>query len=212
MDLPSFSGTEAQQGVSTERIKYYPRDSARTFLQDCFMENPPEGVDPLQQVTGMSVDQLIQFAKGAGLEVSLATFGMLEDVLLKIGGKGGRGGGDRSSGQLPLISRAGSTVVENIASRSIYCLPTVTESASSNPSADVTDQQPCSSRQTDEIISFSETEVTDNAESVSLKTLGQIHYDIRRMKSGNLYKWSKEGRPNPLRPTGSNEEGYVFTD
>ena len=41
-------------------------------------------------MTGMSSDQMIQFARAIGLEVSLATFGMLEDVLLKIGGKTGR--------------------------------------------------------------------------------------------------------------------------
>ena len=75
-------------------------------------------IDPHQQLTGMSSDQMIQFARAIGLEVPLATFGMLEDVLLKIGGKTGRSVGERSSGQSASLGRSGSTVVESMASRS----------------------------------------------------------------------------------------------
>ena len=61
---------------------------------------------------------MIHFARPIGLELSLATFGMLKDVLLKIGGKTGRNIGDKGSGQSPSLSRAGSTVIESVASRS----------------------------------------------------------------------------------------------
>ena len=44
----------------------------------------------------------------------------------------------------------------------------------------------------------------------SLKTLGQIRSDAR--KKCELYKWSREGRPNPISPSGSDGGGYVFTE
>ena len=153
---------------------------------------------------------MIQFARAVGFEVSLATFGMLEDVLVKIGGKAGRNVGGKSSGQSGSISRTGSTVVESVASRSCYSLPTVTEYfGSDRPAGDVT-QQPCSSRQADAALDFSRTEVTEINDTDSLKTLGQIRSDAR--KKGNLYKWSREGRPNPMSSSGSGGGGYVFTE
>ena len=42
-----------------------------------------------------------------------------------------------------------------------------------------------------------------------MKTLGQIRSDVR--KKGILYKWSREGRPNPISPSGLDGGGYVFT-
>ena len=109
----------------------------------------------------MSSDQMIQFARAIRLEVSLATFGMLEDVLLKIGGKTGKNAGDRSSGQSGSFSRAGSTVVEGVASCSFYSLPTITESSFSDRLAGDLTQQPSCSRQADTALSFSRTEVTE---------------------------------------------------
>ena len=117
----------------------------RELLQECFADNPPVPLDAHQQLTGMSSDQMIQFVRAIGLEVSIATFGMLEDVLLKIGGKAGRNVGGKGSGQSPSFSRAGSTVIENVASRSFYSLPTITESFGSDPSAGDLTLQPCSS-------------------------------------------------------------------
>ena len=87
LDLPGSSGTTVQHGLGAGRSKYYPSESARTLLKDCFADNPPVQLDPHQQLTGLSSDQMIQFARAIGLGVSLATFGMLEDVLLKIGGR-----------------------------------------------------------------------------------------------------------------------------
>ena len=51
--------------------------------------------------------------------------------------------------------------------------------------------------------------MTDINGSDSLKTLGHIRSDARR--KSNLYKWSREGRPNPLSPNGLDEGGYVLT-
>ena len=88
LNLPGSSKATVQPGSGAGRSKFYPSESARTLLKECFADIPPVQLDPHQQLTGMSSDQMIQFARAIGLEVSLATFGMLEDVFLKIGGKG----------------------------------------------------------------------------------------------------------------------------
>ena len=204
-NLPAVSGASVQPGLGGGRSKYYPSESARTLLKECFADNPPVQLDPHQQLTGLSSDQMIQFARAVGLEVSLATFGMLEDVLLKIGGKPGRNVGERGSGRSVSRSGSGSTVVDSVASRSFYSLPTITESLDSDQL-----QQPCSSRQADAVLGFSRTEVNEFNDTDSLKTLGQIRSDVR--KKGELYKWSREGRPNPISPSGLDGGGYVFTE
>ena len=77
LDLPGSAGATVQPGLGAGRSKYYPSKSARTLLKECFADNPPGQLDPHQQLTGMSSDQIIQFAGAIGLEVSSATFGML---------------------------------------------------------------------------------------------------------------------------------------
>ena len=209
-DLPGFSGATMQPGLGAGRSKYYPSESARTLLKECFADNPPVQLDPHQQLTGLSSDQMIQFARAIGLEVSLATFGMLEDVLLKIGGKTGRNVGEKGSGQSVSLSRSGSTVMESVASRSFYSLPTITESFDSDRVAGDLSQQPCSSRQADAALGFSQTEVTEINDADSLKTLGQIRFDA--LEKCELYRWSREGRRNPILPSVSDGGGYVFTE
>ena len=49
--------TTVQQGVSTARSKWYSSVSARTFLKECFGDNPPVQLDTHQQVTDLSSDQ-----------------------------------------------------------------------------------------------------------------------------------------------------------
>ena len=169
LDLPGSSGTTMQRGLGAGRSKYHPSESARTLLKECFADNPPAQLDPYQQLTEMSSDQTIQFARAIELEVSLATFGMLEDVLLKTDGKAGRNDGDKGSGQSASLSRAVSTVMESVASRSFYSLLTITESFGSDPSTGDLTQQPCSSQQADAALDFSRTEVTEISDTDSLK-------------------------------------------
>ena len=190
-DLPAVSGATVQPSLSAGRSKYYPSESARTLLKECFADNPPVQLDPHQQVIGMSSDQMSQFARAIGFEVSLATFGMLEDVLLKIGGKTGRNAGEKGSGQSASLSRSGSTVVESMASRSSYSLPTITESFDSDRLVGDLSQQPCSTQQADAALGFSQTEVTEINDTDSSKTLGRIRSDVR--KKCDLYRWSREG-------------------
>ena len=209
-DLPGSSGATVQPGLGAGRSKYYPSESARTLLKECFADNPPVQLDPHQQLTGMSSDQMIKFARAIGLEVSLATFGMLKAVLLKIGGKTGRSVGERGSGLSASLGRSGSTVVESMASRSLYSLPTITESFDSDRLVGDLTKQPCSSRQADAALDFSRTEVTEINDTDSLKTLGKIRSDAR--KKGELYRCSREGRLNPILSSGSDGGGYVFTE
>ena len=210
LDLPGSSGATVQLDLGAERSKYYPSESARTLLKECFADNPPVQLDPHQQLTGLSSDQMIQFAREIGLEFSWATFGMLEDVLLKIGRKAGRNVGEKGNGQSASLSRAGCTVVESVASRSFHSLPTITESFDSDRLGGDLTQQPCSSRQADAVLDFSRTKVTEINDTDSLKTLGQNRFDVR--KKCKLYKWSREGRPNPISPSGSDGGGYVLTE
>ena len=72
--------------------------------------------------------------------------------------------------------------------------------------------QPCSSRQADDMLGFSQTQATETAGSGSLKTLAQFRSDARKKRGSNLFKWSREGRPKPIPPCGSKEGGYVFTE
>ena len=195
--------------MGARRSKYYPSESARALLKGCFADNPPVQLDPHQQLTGMSWDQMIQFARAIGLEVSLATFGMLEDVFLKIGKKTGRNVVEKANGRSVSPSRSRCTVMESVASGSFYSLPTITESFDSDRLVGDLSQQPYSSRQVDAALDFSRTEVTAINDTDSLKTLGQIRSDAR--KKGELYRWSREGRPNPILPSGSDGGGYVFT-
>ena len=116
MGLPCSPGSTIQQGLGTGRSKGYPSDSAGTVLKECSADNPPIQLDPHEQLTGMSSDQLIQFARAIGLEISSANFGLLEDVLSKIGGNTGRNDGDKGSGQYPSSSRGGSTAIESVGS------------------------------------------------------------------------------------------------
>ena len=99
---------------------------------------------------------------------------MLEDVLLKIGRKAETNVGEKGSGKSVSLSRSGSTIMESVASRSFYSLPTITESFDSDRLAGDLSQQPCSSRQADAALDFSRTEVTAINDTDSLKTLGHI--------------------------------------
>ena len=205
LGLTCFSGITVQHVLGAGRSNSYPRDSARTLLKECFADNPPIQLDTHHQLTEMSSDQMIQFARAVGLEVLLATFGLLEDVLFKVGGKTGRSVDDKGSGEGPSFIRGVSKVIESVESRSFYSLPTTTESFDSDPSAGDLSQQRCSSRQAGAAFGFSQTQVTDINETDSLKTREQICSDAR--KKSNLYKWSREVRRDPISPSESDDGG-----
>ena len=62
---------------------YYPRQSAKILLKDTFELNPPTVLDPGHTTTSLSADQMIQFARAVDLKTTLASHGLLEELLLR---------------------------------------------------------------------------------------------------------------------------------
>ena len=175
--------------------------------------NPPTHLYPSHPTTSFSADQMIQFARAVGLEVSPASYSMLEDLLLKARG------GSRvhpvtscySAGPLPFPIVAGSSMGDSVASRPVYSLPTITEIEGTSVimSGGVVEER-CSSRQADACFAMG-TESTEEPGTDSWKTLQQIKSSQKKKKSGSC-KWSRVGPWNPLLPSGDDKGGYVFTE
>ena len=138
-----------QEAALKERTTYYPSQSAKSSLKDCLELNPPTHLDPSHPTTSFIADQMIQFARAVELEMSLASYSMLEDLLLKA--RGGSGAHPVTSrypaGRSLFPSIAGSSLGDSVASRSVYSLPTIreTEGAGVIVDGDVVGE-PCSSR------------------------------------------------------------------
>ena len=211
--VPQVEPIVEEERVGGERSRYYPSQSAKSLLKDFFELNPPTHLDPSHPTTSFSADQMIQFARAVGLEVSLASYGMLEDMLLKarVGGGVQPVGSSNSIGRSPFPSVAGSSWGDSIASKTNYSLPTVTETDVSN----VVDggellQEPCSSKQADARLAAGHVGA-EKPSSDSLKTLHEITRSEKK-KQSKMWKWSREGRQNPLLPAGDDKGGYVFTE
>ena len=127
--IPPTDEMFGQEAAPKERTRYYPSQSAKSLPKDCFEMNPPTHLDASHPTTSFSVDQMIQFARALGLEVSLASYSMLEDLLLKT--RGGSTAHPMTSrypaGGSPFASVAGSSMGGSVASRSVCSLLTITE-------------------------------------------------------------------------------------
>ena len=211
--IPPVDDMLGQEVAAKERTRCYPSQSAKSLLKEYFEMNPPTHLDPRHPTTSFSADQIIQFARAVGLEVSLASYSMLEDLLLKA--KGGSGAQAKTpqntAGRSPFPSVAGSSMGDSVASRSVYSLPTITETEDTNvvEGGDIVGE-PCSSRQADARLALGAKSV-ERPGTDSLKTLHQIKSGQRKKKSRSC-KWSREGRLNPLLPSGDDKGGYVFTE
>ena len=100
--VPQIESIVEQGRVGGEKSRYHPSQSAKSLLKDFFELNPPTHLDPSHPTSSFSADQTIQFARAMGLEVSLASYGMLEDLLLKAR----VGGGDELVGSRYSIGRS----------------------------------------------------------------------------------------------------------
>ena len=76
--VPPVESIVGQEGVSRGKDSYYPSESAKSLSKSSFEPNPPTHLDPSCPTTSFSADQMIQFALAVGLEVCLASYGMLE--------------------------------------------------------------------------------------------------------------------------------------
>ena len=212
--IPPVDEMLRQEVAPKERTRYYPSQSAKSLLKECFEMNPPTHLDPSHPTTSFSADQMIQFARAVGLEVSLASYSMLEDLLLKAreGSRAPAMTSRYTAGRSPFPSVAGSSMGDSVASRSVYSLPTITETEGTNVivGGDVV-EEPCSSRQADARLA-SGAESVERPRTDSLKTLKQIKSSQKKKKKSHSCKWSREGRLNPLLPSGDDRGGYVFTE
>ena len=207
--IPTVGSSGGLPDANAARTKYYPSQSAKSLLKHLFEHNPPTRLDATHQTTSSSADQMIRFARSVGLEVSLATFGMLEDLLLKANVIGRAGCGGRASSRSAFSTCAGTSIGDSVASHSVFSLPTITESVQSEEVA-MGSQEPCSSRQADEALS-SVPVVHDKSGTDSLKTLKEIKTELVK-KANNPFRWSRKGRPNPLPKCGEESGGFVFTE
>ena len=65
-----------------QRSKYYSSQSAKTLLKDFFELTPPKVSDSRHTALSLSANQINQFARTIGLEVTLAPYGLLADLLV----------------------------------------------------------------------------------------------------------------------------------
>ena len=207
--VPTVGSCGGLPGANAARTKFYTSQSAKSLLKDFFELNLPTHLDATHQTTSFSADQMIQFAKAVGLEVSLASFGMLEDLLLKANLIGRRGGGGKASSKSTFSSCAGTSFGDSVASRSAYSLPTITESTQSEEVV-MGAPESCSNRQADEALS-SVPIAHEKSGSDSLKTFKEIKTELMK-KVNNPFRWSTKGRPNPLPKCGEESGGFVFTE
>ena len=187
--VPTIGSPGGPPDANAVRTKYYPGQFAKSFLKDFFEHNPPTHSDATHKKTSFSADQIIEFARAVGLEVSLASFGMLEDLLLKTNliGRGGGGGRGKASSRSAFSSCTGTSVGDSVASRSVYWLPTITETTETEQLA-LGFQEPFSSRQVDKALS-NVAVVRDESGTDSLKNLKEIKTEIVR-KASKLFRWS----------------------
>ena len=152
---------------------------------------------------------MMQIARAVCLEMSLASFGMLKNLLLKANLIGGGGGGGKASSRSVFSSRAGTSFGDSVTSRSLFSLPTITKSTEKEQVA-MGFQKPCSSRQMDEALS-SVPVVCDKSGTDSLNTLKKIKTEVVK-KANHPFRWSRKGRPNPLSKFGRKSDRYLFTE
>ena len=209
--VPRVESVVEEERVGAEKSRYYPSQPAKSLLKDFFELNPPTLLDP---TTSFSADQMMQFARAVGLEVSLVSYGMLEKLLVnaRVGGGVQSVGSRHSIGKSPFPSVAGSSWGDSIPSRTNYSLPTVTETDVSNVvGGGELLQEPCCSKQADARLA-AEHVGGEKAGKDSLKTFSEIKRGEKKKRQSKMLKWSREGRQNPLLPAGDEKGGYVFTE
>ena len=83
-------GADCTRGL-TGRQKYYPSQSTKIMLKNFFETNLPAILCHGETTTSFSPDQMVQFARAVGLEVTLASYALLEELKLQARVVGGLG-------------------------------------------------------------------------------------------------------------------------
>ena len=104
------------QEKSSQRTKYIPSQSAKTLLKDFVELNPPNMLDPGHTTASLSAYQMIQYARAVWLEVTLGSYGLLEDFLQRSRGVSNLGVHDQQGRSL-FPSVAESAVIDSVASQ-----------------------------------------------------------------------------------------------
>ena len=90
VEMPPLNELVAQERFS-QKSTFYSCQSANTLSKDYFELNPPTVLDPGHTTNSFSANEMIQLAIAVGLEVTLESYGLLEDLLLRAGGIGSVG-------------------------------------------------------------------------------------------------------------------------
>ena len=185
-----------------------------TLLKVLSELNPPEVSDLRHTTTSISADQMIQFARTVGLEVSLASYGLLEDFQLRarsVRNLGFRGQPGRSL----FPSVIGSAVGDSVASQSRCSLPTT--SGFTGTAADEDADQTVEIQQsvfTGNVVESELAEAVSTALGEVDVPLAALSRELRvksRMKE-DLFKLSREGRSNSICVGGGDQGGWVFME
>ena len=121
--MPPREKLTGQEGLP-ETSKFHQSQSAKTLSKKFREMNPPIILDHGPTSTSLSANLMIQFARAVGLKVTLASYGLLEDLLLRSWGVSGLGVREqRRRSSFP--SLFGSTAADSVASQSTYWLPTM---------------------------------------------------------------------------------------
>ena len=195
-----------REELPKERTKFYPSQLATFLLKDFFQINLPTHLYPSDPTTSISADQMIQFASAVGLEMSLTSYSMLEDLFLKARGSGWVHAmtSRYPAGKSPFPSVAGSSMGDSIASRSVYSLSILTETEGTN-FAWVG-------------LCWKNRVLVDKRMLVWLRDLkGVKNLELTVNKSNEkkkwrLCEWSRKGRLTPLLPSGDDKGGYISTE
>ena len=115
VDTPPLDELTAQEEIS-QRSRHYPSQSAKTPFKGCFELNPTTVLGPGHTATSLGANNLIQFERAVGLEVSLAWYRLLEDPLLPARGTGNLVVRE-TAGRLAINSVVGSFLGDSVASQ-----------------------------------------------------------------------------------------------
>ena len=74
-----------EPGLGTLRLSFYSIQSAKTLLKQSFESDLPTHLNPTHKKKSSRSGQMTEFARAMGVEMVLASYGMLKDLLVKTG-------------------------------------------------------------------------------------------------------------------------------